>query len=103
MELNRSHFRAMIQQTQELLAEQGVQQLEHPPYSPDLAPCDFFVFPQVKSQLHGVRFESPEAAVQAFQGHIQGIPDSDWSSCFQKWFQRMELCIEAAGEYFEKN
>jgi hypothetical protein len=29
--------------------------LEHPPYSPDLAPCDFFLFPKIKSALKGVR------------------------------------------------
>ena len=35
--------------------------LEHPPYSPYLAPCDFFVFPKIKSALKGTRFESIDA------------------------------------------
>ena len=88
--------------TQDFLAQERLQQVDHPTYSPDLAPRDFFVFPQVKKQLRGVRFESAEAAVQAFIQHVQGIPVSEWSTCFEEWFQRMQKYIDSAGEYFEK-
>ena len=89
-------------QTQQFLKEKGVQQLQHPPYSPDLAPCDFFVFPTVKKQLRGVRFESPEAAVEAFDKAMKEVPQTEWAGCFDKWFQRMQRCIATKGEYFEK-
>jgi histone-lysine N-methyltransferase SETMAR len=89
-------------ETRQFLEQQRVKEVGHPPYSPDLAPCDFFVFPKVKRHLKGTRFESPEHAVQVFDWHLKDIPASDWASCFQKWFKRMEKCIEAAGEYFEK-
>ena len=89
-------------QTHDFLEEQRVQQVGHPAYSPDLAPCDFFVFPHVKSKLRGIRFESPEAAVQAFIRGLEDIPSSAWSDCFAKWFQRMERCIQCDGDYFEK-
>ena len=88
--------------TQEFLARESVQLLQHPPYSPDLAPLDFFVFPRVKLQLRGKRFESPEEAVEAFNEILRDIPSTDWSSCFWKWFERMGKCIECGGEYFEK-
>ena len=88
--------------TQEFLHAERVHQLEHPPYSPDLAPCNFFVFPFVKSKLRGVRFDTPDLAVEAFLEHIEAIPQSEWASMFQKWFQRMQKCIDNAGEYFEK-
>ncbi len=39
---------------QEYLAVKGVKTLRHPPYSPDLAPADFFLFPRVKSELAGL-------------------------------------------------
>jgi hypothetical protein len=42
----------------QFLAEKQTAVLEHPPYSPDLAPCDFFLFPKVKSVLKGTRFAS---------------------------------------------
>jgi len=35
----------------QFLAERNIATLEHPPYSPDLAPCDFFLFPKIKSIL----------------------------------------------------
>ena len=88
--------------TKDFLAEKSVQELQHPPYSPDLTPCDFFVFPSVKKKLRGKRFESAEAAVAAFVDGIESMPASAWRECFEKWFWRMQLCIDSAGEYFEK-
>ena len=86
----------------DFLARERIQEVGHPPYSPDLAPLDFFVFPNIKRMMRGIRYESPEAAVEAFTELIEGLPASAWSSCFKKWFQRMQLCIDAGAEYFEK-
>jgi transposase len=41
-------------------ASQNITVLEHPPYSPDLAPCDFYLFPKIKSVLKGTHFLSVE-------------------------------------------
>ena len=43
------------------LAKYNIPVLDHPPYSPDLAPCHFYLFPKVKSALKGTRFETVEA------------------------------------------
>ena len=43
------------------LAKNNIPVMEHPPYSPDLAPCDFFLIPKIKSALKGTRFESADA------------------------------------------
>ena len=48
--------------TLDYLQENGVQLVTHPPYSPDLAPCDFFLFPAVKKELKGKPFETVEDA-----------------------------------------
>ena len=45
--------------TLDFLAENSVQLVSHPPYSPDLAPCDFFLFPTIKEKTRGIRFSSP--------------------------------------------
>ena len=86
----------------DFLAREHIQEVGHPPYSPDLAPCDFFVFPNVKRLMRGIRYESPEDAVKAFKDLVEGLPPSAWASCWTKWFQRMQSCIDNAGEYFEK-
>lgn len=88
--------------TREFLASEGVKLMSHPPYSPDLAPCDFFVFPHVKKQLRGTRYDTPQDAVRAFTGVIEGIDKVTWSEVWRTWFERMNRCIAAGGEYFEK-
>ena len=45
---------------QQFLAKHGTAQFKQPPYSPDLAPCDFFLFPRLKKVLKGHRFETTE-------------------------------------------
>lgn len=88
--------------TKDFLAESTIQVLAHPPYSPDLAPCDYFLFPKVKNELRGRRFESPEEAVEAYERTLATIPKEEWRQCFSVWFHRMERCVQCAGEYFEK-
>ena len=89
--------------TQDFLQERSIRLLPHPPYSPDLAPCDFFLFPNVKDKIRGVRFNSPEEAREAFETALDEIPKEIWRKCFaQDWFRRMQLCIDCGGGYFEK-
>lgn len=89
-------------QTTQYLTGQNIELMGHPPYSPDLAPNDFFLFPFVKNKLRGQRFMTPEEAVDAFKMHVLEIPQSDWNNCYKNWFKRMQKCIDHHGEYFEK-
>ncbi|KAI6652366.1 Histone-lysine N-methyltransferase SETMAR-like [Oopsacas minuta] len=88
--------------TLDFLAENSVQLVSHPPYSPDLAPCDFFLFPTINEKIRGIRFESPEEARLAFEETLWSLPEEKWHSCFDSWFHRMQLCIDCCGRYFEK-
>ena len=76
--------------------------MSHCPYSPDLSPNDFFLFPFVKNKMRGQRFSTPEEAVEAFKAHVLEIPASEWKRCFKNWFERMQKCVNLKGEYFEK-
>jgi histone-lysine N-methyltransferase SETMAR len=88
--------------TVDFLHEAGVQLVPHPPYSPDLSPCDFFLFPKIKHLLKGTRFPDQYAAMAAFHDAILQLSADDWFSCFSDWFHRMSSCLNAGGEYFEK-
>ena len=88
--------------TVEFLQQSGVKLVDHPPYSPDLAPCDFELFPKVKEQLRGRRFGSAEEAVAAYREHLERISKDTWRKTINTWFRRMQLCIDASGEYFEQ-
>ena len=87
---------------QAALRDCGFQLLPHPPYSPDLAPSDFFLFGKLKKHLCGRRFrdnseleEAPEAwfADQNKDFYLEGLKG------LQK---RLEKCIEVKGDYIEK-
>ena len=52
------HDNASALRTCEFLAKHSITVLPHPPYSPDLVPCDFFWFPMLKRPLKGRRFET---------------------------------------------
>jgi [histone H3]-lysine36 N-dimethyltransferase SETMAR len=85
----------------EFLDQQRITKLEHPPYSPDLAPLDFFVFPRLKKALRGRSFSNRQHIGQAISEVLEAFTEDDWLSCFQQWKSRLQQCIDAGGEYFE--
>ena len=85
----------------QFLEQQGITLLPHPPYSPDLAPCDFWLFPKIKGAIAGKQFHRIQDLARTVNSELRGIPTSEYRDCFMKWRRRMERCIEAGGEYFE--
>ncbi|CAH1962388.1 unnamed protein product [Acanthoscelides obtectus] len=68
-----------------------------------ISPNDFFTFPKIKNRLRGQRFQSPEEAVDAFKNAVLDLSANKWNKCFENWFERMQMCINLRGEYFENN
>lgn len=85
----------------DFLKSEKVTVLPHPPYSPDLAPCDYFLFPRLKNHLSGKRYNSRKALGSAIYQCLKGIHVEDYEKCFQNWIERLKQCISAKGEYFE--
>jgi len=83
------------------LAKSNIPVMEHPPYSPDLAPCDFFLFPKIKSALEGTRFESVDAVKAKATQLLNSLTQDDLHHCFQQWKIRMERCRDWGGDYIE--
>jgi hypothetical protein len=75
--------------------------LPHPPCSPDLSPCDFFLFPRLKKRLKGRRHENIEAIQAAATMELTGIPKEAFTGCFQDLQKRWQQCIGCGGNYFE--
>ena len=86
---------------QEYLKESGLDVLDHPPYSPDLFPCDFWLFQRLKEMLAGHRFEPHCCIGSAVYQCLQHILKEDYRAMFQKWVDRCKMCVEADGAYFE--
>ena len=72
-----------------------------PQYSPDLAPCDFFLFPKLKAFLAGRKYQSRQALGSAIHQYLISVPKSAYRDAFKKWIHRLKLCISSHGEYFE--
>ena len=72
-----------------------------PPYSPDLAPADFFLFPKLKRILSGRKYGSRNAVASAVYQCLKRIPKTDYENAFRKWLKRLKLCVSHNGEYFE--
>ena len=85
----------------QFLAENNIAVLEQPPYSPNLAPCDFFLFPKLKRVIRGTRFQDSKAITTAVTKELGAIPMESFQKCIEAWRQRLEKCIRAQGDYFE--
>ncbi|CAH2014053.1 unnamed protein product [Acanthoscelides obtectus] len=81
------------QKTRQYLTEENVELLDHPPYSPDLSPIDFFTSPKIQNRLRGQRFQSSEEAVDAFINAVLDLPAIEWNKCFENWFERRCVLI----------
>ena len=79
------------------LTKMGIKTLPQPPYSPDLAPCDFWLFPK----LRGCRVETTEEMKEAVTKVIDTLTQEDFYGDFQKLMERYNKCIAAGGDYFE--
>ena len=75
----------------------GIKTVPHPPYSRDLGPCDFWLFPKLRS----CRYETIEEMKEAVTKVIDTITQEDFHVCFQKLLEQYNKCIAARGDYFE--
>ncbi|GBP39784.1 Histone-lysine N-methyltransferase SETMAR [Eumeta japonica] len=60
--------------TMSFLTSEKVKLVTHPAFSPDLTPCDFFIFSKIKYLMTGLTFTEPEDTVLAFNQHVQNMP-----------------------------
>ncbi|UYV77770.1 hypothetical protein LAZ67_15002210 [Cordylochernes scorpioides] len=75
----------------------GFEVLEHPAYSPDLAPSDYFLFGLLKKELKEKRFDSDEDVQKVVQDFFHTIPKSAYKEGIYKLPERWRRCIESQG------
>ena len=75
----------------------GIKTLPQPPFSPDLAPCDIWLFPKLRGCLYETIEEMKEAVTKVIDRLIQ----EDFHGAFQKLLGRYNNCIAARAYYFE--
>ena len=75
----------------------GIKTVPHPPYSPNLAVCDFCLFPKLRNCHYETIKEMKEAVMKV----IDTLTQEDFHGAFQKLLERLNECIAAGGDYFE--
>lgn len=85
------------------MSKNNVNTVPQAPYSPEMAPCDVFLFPRLKLPLRGKRFQTIEAIEENSQKELKAIPKSAYEKCFEDWKKRWNMCIVCDGDYFEGN
>ena len=92
-----SHNATIVKQ---FLPQRKVTVLDHPPFSPDLAPADYFLFPKVKSHLKGRLFDSISDIQKAVTITLNTIAKDDFYKGIQKLYDRTNLCLQLEGMYY---
>jgi hypothetical protein len=85
----------------DFLARKGITVLDHTPYSPDLAPADFWLFPKVKLAMKEDHHDTIQDIQRECTTVLNAIPKKEYSDCFRKLSNRFQLCIDSEGDYFE--
>jgi [histone H3]-lysine36 N-dimethyltransferase SETMAR len=84
------------------LQELNWEVLPHPPYSPDLAPSDYYLFGPLKEHLSGQKFKNNEEVIAAAQDWLHHQPKSFYETGIKKLPGRWEKCVALQGDYIEK-
>jgi hypothetical protein len=87
--------------SREVLAKNKIITMDHPPYSPDLAPCDFYLFPKLKNIMRGEHFVDVDSIKRKTTKLQKELTKEDMQHCFQEWEKRWTNCILSEGDYFE--
>lgn len=76
--------------------------LDHPPYSPDPARSDIFLFPHLKIALAGQRFSSNGETITFVNNYFTEKNAEYYLDGLERWEHRWEKCVELQGDYVEK-
>jgi histone-lysine N-methyltransferase SETMAR len=79
----------------------GWEVLYHPPYTPDLSPCDFNFIPKMKEPLHDIRFRTNREVLQAVDRSIRTIKTPGPTKDILRLPRRWQWVVHNAGDYIE--
>jgi histone-lysine N-methyltransferase SETMAR len=86
---------------QKLVQHWGWEVLAHPPYSPELALCDYWLLSRVKEHLRGKRFESEDDINTAVTASLKRPTADEYRAAIDRLPHRWEKCVDSAGAYIE--
>ncbi|KAI6652962.1 Mariner Mos1 transposase [Oopsacas minuta] len=73
----------------------------HPPYSPDITPCDFWLFRKLKDNLFGRGFKDQLSLDWAIYRYLEVIPKEEYRKTLKIGLKRLNSVVAYKGDYFE--
>jgi hypothetical protein len=73
----------------------------HPPFSPDLAPSDFYLFGRLKTTMKGCLFEDEKELLEGIISELNKISREEPETVFQEWVLRLDRYTDTGGEYVD--
>ena len=89
------------QKSQRIFDTKQICVMDYPPYSPDLSPCDYFLFPELKTAMKGAFYDDVPTIQSAVTQVLKNIPKTEFKKFMDKLIDRSKRCIESNGTYFE--
>ena len=87
----------------ECLSKKVISLVPQPPYSPDVSPCDFFLFPKLKFHLKSRHFGTVDNIQKVVTDQLRALLHEDFQHCYREWEQRLRRCVASQGNYFERD
>ena len=75
--------------------------MDYPPYSPDLSPCDYFLFLKLKTAVKGAFYLDVPTIQSAVRQVLKNIPKIEFKKSMDKLDDRSKRCVESNGTFFE--
>ena len=79
----------------QFLSNKNITVCPHPPYSLDLAPCDFWLFPKFKMTMKGKSFESIQDVEAVTTVQLKTLTKEDFQNCFRMWQEWWDKCVRS--------
>jgi hypothetical protein len=94
-----THGLTLQKWTLAVMEQNAMKRAPHPPYSPDLAPSDFYLFGYVKHPLSGSAFADADSLLQAVSDILECIEKVTLKGVFRNWMERLRRCSAMCREY----
>ena len=85
----------------EFLIKKQICAMDYPPYSPDLSPCDYFLFPKLKTTMKGAFYDDVPTIQSAVTQVLKNVPKTEFKKSMYKLVDCSKRCIESNGTYFQ--
>ena len=99
--INNAYYSGKLRLRQEI-TKRVEKILQYPPYSPDMAPSDFYLFPKLKYHLRGTQYRSNECVINAVNEYLGDQENAFYFEGISKPEQRWAMCIALKGYCMEK-